>query len=266
MCHKLLCVPVYIYPKLGKFDLGFVRFRGMGLANSFFILARSFLLAKKLNAKLINPTWFQMSFYQWFHGERDKRTYCGLFNSVPGSINGWRKTLLFLASYRFVPERGTNDYPDHVIVEVQKCAPFFDALYEHRTEVSKFILSLIKPKILRPLNGVVFSDSIAVHVRRGDFGMNSQVPISWYVKILSAFQNYANRAGLKFNYIVFSDGTDKELAPILKLPNTKRVFFGNALADIVAMSRCAMLVGGRSTFSAWGIFLGNLPYIFFEPF
>ncbi len=57
----------------------------------------------------------------------------------------------------------------------------------------------------------------------------------------------------------FSDGTDEELNDILALAGARRVFYGNALADIVAISRCGLLIGGSySTFATWGAFFGQV--------
>lgn len=63
-------------------------------------------------------------------------------------------------------------------------------------------------------------------------------------------------------FLLFSDGNDEELRMLTSHPNVTRVFFGNAIADIVAISRCKMLIASDSTFSAWGAFMGNVPIIF----
>ena len=65
-----------------------------------------------------------------------------------------------------------------------------------------------------------------------------------------------------FEFFLFSDGTDEELGVLLEIPQIKRVFFGNALADMFAISRCRMVVASDSTFSAWGAFLGEVPIVF----
>ena len=61
---------------------------------------------------------------------------------------------------------------------------------------------------------------------------------------------------------MFSDGSDVELAPLLTMPGVVRSYYGNALADIVAISKCRLLIGSDSTFSGWGAFLGNVPCVF----
>ena len=49
---------------------------------------------------------------------------------------------------------------------------------------------------------------------------------------------------------------------LLSLPNVERCFFGNAFADMWAISKCKFVIASDSTFSAWGAFLGQLPILF----
>ena len=51
---------------------------------------------------------------------------------------------------------------------------------------------------------------------------------------------------------------------LLSIPNVKRVYFGGAIQDIVAISKCYYLIGSDSSFSAWGAFLGQVPCIFYR--
>jgi hypothetical protein len=59
--------------------------------------------------------------------------------------------------------------------------------------------------------------------------------------------------------VVCSDGTDDELQPLLALPGVVRSRSANALDDLRVLSRASLIVGSRSTFSAWGAFLGDVP-------
>lgn len=42
----------------------------------------------------------------------------------------------------------------------------------------------------------------------------------------------------------------------------ERCFFGNAFADLWAISRCKFVIASDSTFSAWGAFLGQRTILF----
>ena len=49
---------------------------------------------------------------------------------------------------------------------------------------------------------------------------------------------------------------------LLDIPNVERCFFGNAFADMWAISKSKFVIASDSTFSAWGAFLGQRPIIF----
>lgn len=105
---------------------------------------------------------------------------------------------------------------------------------------------------------VELCDYIAIHVRLSDYLPSMRVDVDWYVGIVSSM--------LKLNpsqrFKLFSDGTEEELAPLLKIGNVEHAFYGNAFADMTAISRCKFLIASDSTFSAWGAFLGQKPIIF----
>src|SRR5205085_696868 len=60
---------------------------------------------------------------------------------------------------------------------------------------------------------------------------------------------------------VFSDASDDEIRPLLAITGVRRVFFGSAIADLLAMSTAKVLVASGSTFSMWAAFLGRMPVI-----
>ena len=51
---------------------------------------------------------------------------------------------------------------------------------------------------------------------------------------------------------------------LTSIPNVERVFFGNAISDIFAISKCCYMIGSDSTFSGWGAFLGQVPCVFYR--
>jgi hypothetical protein len=108
---------------------------------------------------------------------------------------------------------------------------------------------------------------VAVHVRRGDFHeptgrptpgvSNQRIEIGWYVRAVRAVLKELGATRV----MVFSDGTNEELAPLLALDEVKRAERNNALIDILRISHATALVASGSTFSAWGAFLGSVPTI-----
>ena len=101
------------------------------------------------------------------------------------------------------------------------------------------------------------TNSIALHIRLGDMTGADRIPVDWSLRVLNLVRTIVPNA----NVLLFSDGKDEELVEVLKLPNVKRVSFGNAIADIVAISKCQMVIGTYSTFSWWGAYLSQAPYI-----
>lgn len=53
---------IYVYPIFpAVYNCGFIRIGGSGLANCLFVYARAIALAQKYGAKLITPSWFNLS-------------------------------------------------------------------------------------------------------------------------------------------------------------------------------------------------------------
>ena len=237
---------LYIYPELSTIDLGWLRLSGAGLANCLFVAARAFLLGKQLNASVLSPTWAKFSIGPYLRRESDKRHYIGLFK--PCGITGWQKLFLIIAS-KFSSNR---------VIKVSGLGNYFTDLHADAESVRDYISSLISHKILNTVIQSNLKDSVAIHIRLGDYTSKNRIPLSWYASIINEIHQIAPERKIH----IFSDGKPEELADILSLPNTSLAFFGNALADIMAISQCALVVASDSTFSAWGAFLGNKPIVF----
>jgi hypothetical protein len=113
---------------------------------------------------------------------------------------------------------------------------------------------------------------IAIHVRLGDFSMppaeaalreglrNARLPLQWYVEALTALRRALGR---DLPALVFSDGDDAALAPLLAQPGVRRAAPTSAVTDLLAMSEAAALVSSGSGFSIWACFLGEVPRLCF---
>lgn len=237
----------YIYPKLpAKYCFPFFRIAGSGLANCLFVAARAFLRAHREKLEFIEPTWLNFSIGPYLRHQADKRHYNGLF--LPYNQNhGWKKFLL-LAFHR-----------DEIEVESDLQNFFRDILADSQL-VQNYLQKIIRPDLLEKVNSFDFSNAIAVHVRLGDYIPQLRIPLSWYEEMMQKIRQVAPEK--KFRFLIFSDGTDAELAPLLQHADTERSFLGNALADIMAISKCQMLLGSDSTFSGWGAYLGQVPCCF----
>jgi hypothetical protein len=246
----------YIYPKMpaAKATTPFFRLSGYGLANAFFVYGKAIVMAEKYNAKIIAPTWLNISMGPILRGERDKRFYSGLFNHK-NEVTGLHRLWLLLFGKRTVNEDFFSK--SERIMQVEGIWDFFQPLLGHSKVIATYLEQHVNESCIQKIKDVDFSDCVAVHVRLGDFVEDRRVPMAWYV---SKIKEKASNSRV----LLFSDGKDEELAEILALPNVERVFYGNAIADILAMSKCNYLIGSDSSFSAWGAFLGQVPCCFYR--
>ncbi len=255
----------YIYPRLPGIDCGFVRLGGPGLANLLFIYARAVVLAEHEHAEVIWPTWKSVKIGPWLRHESDKRFYGDLFTNDSSYVHGFRKVFLRLGTrYRLTSAEARLPDGWEGVVSYSAYQGSFKDILEERSMIKEKIIRILNPKCEQALC-FDCGYSINVHVRLGDFAsvpiadfsenaLNTRLPIEWYVRIITDIQH---SLGNSVSFNIFSDGTDRELAPLLRLPNVRRVSFGNAMADILALSRSKVIIASMSTFSRWARFLGG---------
>lgn len=250
---------IYIYPKLPGFKtFSLFRIGGNGLANCMFVAARAFVIANKFNYKFIEPTWLNISIGPYLRNEKDKRHYSNLFKHF-GDIYGLKKFLI-LTFYKKKILSLDNAVSNKTTVFIEEGLKnyFYDIISDHLL-VSEYFNSIIKSRTKKLLELENFENKIAIHIRLGDYSAERKITIEWYVKCVN---NINISTYSKYTFFLFSDGTNDELKDILNIPNVKRVFYGNAIADIIAISKCNLLIGSDSTFSGWGAYLGQVPSIF----
>lgn len=236
----------YSYPQLSDHDFGFFRIGGPGLANCLFFATQAYIDAKINGTEYINPTWFKFSIGPWIRHEKDKRIYHKLFKSI--GINGLKKALLIS---KF------NPYRKH-IRKFDSLNEYFSSINSNYETVMEMINKMILPDTVFNVNEPELKNKVAIHVRLGDYLPHLRVDINWYNELI---QNIS-KIDPTIEFVLFSDGTDEELSLLLKNHNVRRCFFGNAFADMWAISKCQLLIASDSTFSAWGAFMGKVPLIF----
>lgn len=259
----------YSYARLSRYDLGFVRLLGVGLANLLFPWARFIVATRRHQLTPIEPTWFQVKVGPFLRNDPDKRTYHNLFIHRAEQISGWRKIRL-LSSLKFLPEvhfweELKKDGGDRIVLFEGMAGHFGSILREHAL-VRKELLAITRDEHKAGLTHD-FGKSISVHVRLGDFlpvrpvGHSTTVtrtPMSWYVQTVTQIRR---RLGTELPVFVFSDGKDEELRELLSLPRTRRMTFGSSIGDMLAMSRANVLIASGSTFSMWASYVGRIPII-----
>lgn len=236
----------YVYPQVPGHDFYLFRIMGSGLSNCLFVYARAIVYAYHTGAKIVSPTWFNLGIGPYIRHQKDKRHYLGLFISK-GEISGLNKVFKLLLDKGNVEiVSGLNDY--------------FKSILDESEIVASYIESHVNPVVLKRLDGFDFTNCVAVHIRLGDYPESVRVPIAWYKRKIEDIRN----KNPEYKFLIFSDGCDDELIELISMQNVKRVFLGNAIADILAISRCCYLIGSDSTFSGWGAYLGQVPCIFFR--
>ncbi len=236
----------YVYPVLSEYDFSFFRISGPGLANCMFIAARAYLISRQEKVGFISPTWLKFSPGTFMRREQDKRIYWNLFRNY--GITGFKKAFLLLGSCMGLVS----------VKKVKGLGNYFDDLNESTEAIRDFIIKITKEQTIRHVPTDALKECIAIHVRLGDYVPEWRVNISWYVGIVKNILSIAPEQ----KFVIFSDGTDEELRDLLALSNVTREFYGNAFADMYAISCCKWVIASDSTFSAWGAFMGQRPIIF----
>lgn len=257
----------YIYPRFAKHDMGIFRLGGPGLGNCLFIYARALVIAYETGMQMIWPTWPSIKVGPWLRHEKDKRFYGDLFSSNQQYVVGLKKLKLLFFTPKAVISHINTPLPElkeNGVFMYDAFVMKFDDLIPYRDIIRDSIIDMTKEENKKCL-GHDFSHEINVHVRLGDFSkpnekqqeqrmFNTQLPIDWYVK---AIRDMKEVLGDKVSFNIFSDGSDEELKPILDLGGCKRMFWGNAISDILALSQSKVIIASGSSFSLWARFLGN---------
>jgi hypothetical protein len=145
---------------------------------------------------------------------------------------------------------------------------YFPEISGHGLAIRRDLLAMTKPQYWpTPASQA----HIALHVRMGDFGAvaslddlrrgakNSRIPVEWYVNILTGLRAQLGPVPA----IVFSDGTDESLAPLLKMYHVVRAPKKPSVTDLLSIGQAIVVISSGSGFSFWGAFLGNAPRICF---
>jgi hypothetical protein len=244
-----------VYPKLPSLHHFIIRFRGAGLANCLFVYARALILANTHQLKIINPSWIQFNLGPYLRKEKDKRHYNGLFNSF--GISGIKKNWLLLTKKKHKETNNFDGLTNGLIV-VEGLGNYFADLRHKSEMVKNHLLSIVNKQALTNYNGVT-DEFVGIHIRMGDYDVDSRIALDWYLEKMTFIHEKCD-PNLKF--LVFSDGKPEELQQVLNFKNTKMVFFGSAIADILVLSKAKLIIASDSTFSAWGAYLGQVPILF----
>ena len=244
----------YTFASLGKLESVGLRVGGAGLGNILIPWATALVYAKKHKLLRIQTTWRTIKLGTFIRKERDKRMYLDLFTREEG-VSGIRK--FFLLNF------------SNQVKKFSSIANLFESFKDQHTFVRDELLQIVNPYHMKKVESFD-SNSIALHIRMGDFlvskdetllrngAWNYRIPLRWYISLIKKIRLITD-----LPVYIFSDGSDEDLADILKLDNCKRAYFGSAISDMIALSRSRLLIASGSTFSMWASFLGQTPTIWF---
>ena len=248
---------LYVFPKFSQGDNLGIRLGGPGLGNLFFPFARAVIYSHENNIPMINPTWPNIKIGPILRNERDKRFYLNLFKSA--GIKGPQKYYLLntIGKIQESDEISLNNIDRNSIIVFSGLRNYFQDIKPHYTLVKEKILSIVKTKYLQNIDADY--DCIGIHLRLGDYSKERRNDLEWSLEVIRQMRKALGQKRV----LLFSDERESELGEILnKINNVEVGFFGNAISDLVAMSRCRYLIASDSTFSAWAAYLGRMPVIF----
>jgi hypothetical protein len=273
---------IFVYAKLGRFRLGNCYLFGSGLGNTLFAWARSEVAAEYYGLPVIPPVWRRLtSGGGWITAVKafrtsnsTARTYAGLFLE-PAGIGSIGNNLLTLACATHLDEDAlpralerAKHYLRPVVFVFSDVRNRFLPLANHQRHLANRFSAILAPRVAKQL-ATQAEPRFACHVRLGDFNpesesnpltaTNARLPMAWYIEQVKKISTIW--PGIPID--LFSDGTDDEVLDLLRLPAVSRANHGNAVADLMAMSRARMLICSGSTYSAWAAFLGGMPTIWF---
>ena len=244
----------YTFASLGRMESLGIRLGGAGLGNILFPWATSLVYAKNHDLKIIKTTWNNLKFGTYIRNEKDKRMYKDLFLETEG-ISGFEKFFLLNFSKNVRIFSGMDN--------------LFEPFKTNQNFVKSELLKIINPYHIKRASEFN-SESIAIHIRMGDFinpvnekslrkgEWNYRLPMKWYKGLINKIKKESD-----LPIYIFSDAFDDEIKEILLFDNCSRVYFGSAISDLIAISKCRILISSASTFSMWASFLGQMPTIWF---
>jgi len=250
---------IYGFPDVGRHGLG----------HSLLAWGRCQLWCRDRDATPLSPRWLRLRLGPYLRREHDKRNYFLLFRSG-NAIGGLRKAWI-LATTRKIDESDAANVNDaEPAVVVFRSIPDNDIRRDFaalRGEGAWLRGQLEAMTLPRHLPSGSASPHVAIHVRLGDFSVsdperaqsgqqNIRTGIDWFV---SALQSLRAALGESMPAIVYSDGRDAELSPLLRLPSVVRAPAQSAVTDLLSIARADALIGSGSGFSIWGSLLGDVP-------
>ena len=236
----------------------YVKFPSFGLGNKLLLFAQAFSFAQNNNAEIYVGRWWHISWGAILRRERSKRFYFRLFINEPIA-----KKIDFFFTEKSIGKVSIDRYAEWISNNKQllvfdrlilKDDYFFESK-PYRDSIKNKIFEIMTDKVRKRIEALEHP-VIGVHIRRGDFKINSTItPISFFVEGVRALRSITNQT---LYVTVFSDADDLELTEILSLENVKRSNNATDLDDLIQMSYSKiLLLSIGSTFSYFAAFISD---------
>lgn len=244
-----------------------------GLTHGILSWARCRVWCEQNGATMVAPFWLKLRVGPYLRRERDKRNYFLLFNSGT-AVTGLRRLAILARADRIEigPEWPEPPKPTgrkqllrfHNALAANDKKSFHQVV-DHGPFLRRELLAIARRRFHPPARQHPF---IAIHVRMGDFSptpgdgqiavgaTNTRLPLDWYCDRLDAMRQALGRS---VPAIVYSDGADEELAPLLSRDAVSRAPKRQSITDLLEMGMGIAVIASGSGFSLWGAFLGSAP-------
>jgi hypothetical protein len=255
---------LYGFPDMGR----------TGLAHSLLAWGRCAVWCRDTGATMMAPRWLRLRVGPYLRRERDKRNYFLTFRPGPLLWEPQRSLIRLRAQTLYaeldLPDPGFAPSRPTVVIfrnaQALSERKMFHYIVKDGAYLRDRLVSITRPQFVPAPATAPF---IAVHVRLGDFSKvseaairsgatNARLSVDWYGHALDQLRASLGR---DFPAVVFSDGSDEELAPLLSRPGVQRSPKSPAITDLLAISQATAMVASGSGFSHWGSFLGGVPRV-----
>lgn len=255
---------VFAMPLMGRY----------GLTHGLLAWARCRLWCEQNDVVMLAPFWLKPRVGPYLRRERDKRNYFLLFHH-DRAISGIRRLAILAHSKKIEvgPEwpslpasmARTTLFRFHNAAKDNERKSFAQIVGEG-PYLRRELMQITRPRFHPQVPANPF---IAIHVRMGDFtpqradgqiagASNSRLPIEWYGDRLNELRS---KLGRVVPAIVFSDGSDAEITPLLNITGVQRARQQQSITDLLQIGLGAAVIASGSGFSLWGAFLGSAPRI-----
>lgn len=244
---------VWHLPRLSAVDFGFIRSPGAGLGNLLFPIGRALVGQKRHGGTFVYPTMRQLKLGPLLRRERDPRIYGDVLRGR--TMADWRDWAKAHLAGRLA-ETAFDGSQRCVAVTYSGLGRYFHDLASEKSLVAEWLASNMRQAPLRA------DYDIAIHLRLGDFiaGAADRPTYSvrqegdWY---RSALEHARRELGTRSQRIVVFTDEPATARGELKMPFAEIDESRSAVAAILRMAQARIIVTSRSTFSMWGVFLGN---------